>query len=74
MMNLWSVENAQHRLYFGRYLCRSWNSSHAEDEHLMTFKIHYMREDNLPDGSEKAAEKVTIWSHYCFNAPQEDNR
>jgi len=40
----------------------------------MTFKIHYMREDNLPDGSEKAAEKVTIWSHYCFNAPQEDNR
>jgi hypothetical protein len=73
MMNLWSVENAQHRLYFGRYLCRSWNSSHAEDEHLMTFNIYYMREDTLPDGSEKAPEKVTLWSHYCFELPSEDS-
>jgi hypothetical protein len=74
MMNLWSVENAPHRLYFGRYLCRSWNSSHAEDEQLMTFNIYYMREDTLPDGSEKTPERVAIWNHYCFESPPEDHK
>lgn len=72
MMNLWLTMNQKHRLYYGRYLCRNWNTSRSEGEHLMTFEIHYMREDTLPDGSEKAPERVTIWSHYCFDLPAED--
>jgi len=32
-----------------------------------------MREDTLPDGSEQAPERITIWSHYCFDLPPESN-
>lgn len=71
MMNIWVASNEAYRLYFGQYLCRLWNG--AENRHLpkslAKFEIAYMREDNLPDGKVKPAEKVTLWQHYCFDVP-----
>ncbi|NBW40437.1 HTTM domain-containing protein [bacterium] len=66
MMNLWQKENERHRLYYGRYLCRSWNSRHATDKQLMTFKMVFMWEQTQPDGSEAEPEEVILWNHYCF--------
>ena len=64
-MNLWSASNSQHRLYYARWLCLTWNKRHPATEQLDEFTIYYMREDTLPDRIAKP-EKVSIWHHYCF--------
>jgi len=65
--NLWLRDFAQARLYYARYLCRTWNAAHGGDEELRTFDIVYMREDTPPPGRPSPlAEPVTIWQHDCF--------
>jgi predicted DCC family thiol-disulfide oxidoreductase YuxK len=67
MMNLWSSNYSAYRLYYGQYLCRTWNNSHTEnDRKLENFKIIYMREDTLPDYQTPTVVPTTIWEHYCF--------
>jgi predicted DCC family thiol-disulfide oxidoreductase YuxK len=66
MMNLWDKDNAEHRLYYGRYLCRLWNSQHRGEEELQTFKIYFMREGTLPNYQKSKVEKVLLWDHQCF--------
>ena len=56
----------QHRLYFGRYLCRRWNRGKTHNDQLTTFKVVYMREDTLPNGKTSTPKKVEIWHHDCF--------
>lgn len=65
MMNLWLKEHTKSRLYFAKYLCRSWNTNHSGEETLNKLKIYFLREDTLPDG-EKPPEKVLLWDHDCF--------
>lgn len=66
MVNIWSKSMSEYRLYFGRYLCRTWNRDVVhEDLRLKTFEIIYMREDTLPD-READPVPVSIWSHACF--------
>jgi len=65
LMNLWSAANSKHRLYYGRYLCRSWNLNRQFDKQLLTFKIYYMKELSTIKGPKKP-EKVLIWTHNCF--------
>ncbi len=66
MMNLWLVSYSAHRLPYGRYLCRNWNSSHSGAEQLESFEIHFMKEEILGDGSKRPAEKTLLWKHRCF--------
>lgn len=70
MMNLWSKDFSQFRLYYGRYLCRLWNDHHKGGEQLDHFSINYMRQDTRPNG-EAPPQKVDLWDHYCFNMPAE---
>jgi hypothetical protein len=71
MINLWLSENKEHRLYYGRYLCRKWEQEHGEKDKLQTFQIHYMREDSLPNYAVAPVEDVIIWNHWCYDKPQE---
>lgn len=66
MMNLWQVSFKEHRLYYARFLCRSWNASHPGMEQLDEFHIYYMKELTLPDYKPSTLEKVDVWHHYCF--------
>ncbi|HBL13133.1 MAG TPA: hypothetical protein DD379_17395 [Cyanobacteria bacterium UBA11162] len=71
MMNLWSKKNEKHRLYYGRYLCRNWNSKHKGSKQLKNFKIYFMLEKTLPNYQPPDVKKVMIWKHNCFKAPQD---
>ena len=66
MMTLALQPYAGLRLYYGRYLCREWNSSHPEPKQLETFEIVYMLERSLPYGQSPRAQKISIWKHHCF--------
>ena len=63
--NLYSSGQSDQRLYFGQYICRQWNGSHAGADTLKTFKIIYMREMTLPDYRQSKLEKVNLWDHTC---------
>ena len=65
MMNLWLRKNADHRLYYGKYLCRDWNAKHLEDESLETFQIIFVKERTLKN-TIADPERVNIWNHNCF--------
>lgn len=72
MMNLWKKKNKDHRLYFGRYLCREWNSRHKGEETLETFQIYFMLEKTLPPGQPTTIQKTKIWDHDCFKKPEKN--
>lgn len=66
---IWAASFADNRLYYGRYLCRSWNTRHAGGEQLDTFKIIYMLEKSVPYGETPTVEQFVLWRHGCFVAP-----
>ena len=66
MSNIWMAKNSHYRVYFGRYLCRDWNSDHDGLEELRTFSIVYMQEKTLPDYAESTVERFDLWNHDCF--------
>jgi hypothetical protein len=69
MMNLWMAKHSGQRLYYGKYLCRRWNSRHQGDNQLKTFKIFFMKETTGPEDPEPSATKTHLWTHYCFKQP-----
>ena len=66
MLTLWEARNADYRLYYGKYLCRSWNKDHKDGETLETFEIMFMREDTLLNNKEAKLKEILLWSHHCF--------
>lgn len=66
---IWSAQFADNRLYYGRWLCRSWNGRHQGGEQLKTFKIVYMLEMSVPQGQTPTVEQRVIWRHECFASP-----
>ena len=70
MMNLWSQKNAKHRLYYGQYLCRKWNSQHQGSKQLENFNIYFMLEKTMPNYQPEKLQKTLIWKHSCFPTPQ----
>lgn len=68
LMNISTDEYDSHRLYFGRYICRSWNSARTGDEKVDTFKVYFMLEKTRPPGEPRSEiQKQLIWDHYCFS-------
>ena len=65
MMNLWKKDYRHHRLYYGRYLCREWNSTHGAAAQLSTLQIYFMKETTQLD-TPSAPQKTLLWSHECF--------
>ena len=69
LMNLWQKNHSAHRLHYGRYLCRQWNTWHTRQKRLDTFRIYFMREDTLPHFQVAKPQKILLWRHYCFKKP-----
>jgi predicted DCC family thiol-disulfide oxidoreductase YuxK len=68
LMNLYLIANADYRLYYGRYLCRSWNERRAEDgpDFLETFEIFFMMRTNvLWTEPPREHQKILLHSHHC---------
>jgi hypothetical protein len=64
--NIRTEEHADQRLYLGWYICRQWNTRHANSEQLTTFKITYMLETTLPNYQRATPQKEVLWEHSCF--------
>lgn len=67
---IWSAEFSSNRLYLGRYLCRSWNSTHSGNEQLNTFKLTYMLERSVAPPEVPKVEQYVLWRHECFGQPK----
>ncbi len=68
--NLIQDKYENHRLYFGQYLCRTWNSKHIGEDRVNTFQVYFMLEKSTAPGNPKPIpEKTLIWDHYCFSKP-----
>jgi hypothetical protein len=63
---IWSAEYSSNRLYYGRFLCRSWNNKHPADQRLNSFRIIYMLEMSVPEGQTPRVEERVLWEHDCF--------
>ncbi len=62
-------EFAPHRLWFGKYLCRSWNADKLvenRDQRLLRFKLHFIVERTPPPGQVAQTERQVLWQHECF--------
>lgn len=57
-----------YRLYFGKYICRTYNNDKPRGgKRLQSFKIYFMRDKTPPPGQESPPiKKYEIWSHACF--------
>jgi hypothetical protein len=66
LRNIWERDHANHRLYYGQYLCRTWNATHHGKETLENFQVFYMKEETRPGGNIAPPEKVMLWTHRCF--------
>ncbi len=60
-----SAPYAASRLYYGRFLCRSWNSPGSARPRLKTFRIIYMMEMSVPEGQTPRIEQRMLWQHDC---------
>ena len=70
MMNIWSRDNSDWRLYYGRYLTRKWNSVHSGGKLARKFTIYFMMHRTLLNGQRSDLQKVPIWNHHCFDTPE----
>ena len=67
LMKIWLKKNKEHRLYFGKYLCRRWNRGLMDhSKKLKQFKIYFMKQTIVDSTSLAPPEPVSIWSHHCF--------
>jgi predicted DCC family thiol-disulfide oxidoreductase YuxK len=66
MMNIWQKSKKAHRLYYGKYLCRTFNEDRPDSRRLQRFDIVFMKERTMPPGEPTSVQKVTIWQHDCF--------
>ncbi len=71
MMNLWLKTKKGYRLWYGKYLCRTWNER-ADVERLAAFDIVFMKEKTGAPGETLPIEKMTVWQHDCFGGAKED--
>jgi hypothetical protein len=62
---VWSAQFASSRLYYGRFLCRSWNRADSPGPRLRTFRIVYMLEMSVPEGQSPRVEQRVLWQHDC---------
>lgn len=73
MMSLWLKDKAGLRLYFGKWLCRSWNEERTEQKKLARFDVVFFHERTPPPDAVATVEKLVIWQHECFGkAPVSD--
>lgn len=72
LTNTWLKNYYDYRLYFGRYLCRMWNTQQQDhDMKIDTIYIYYMLEMTPPPGSQVGEPREELlWRHYCYEKPE----
>lgn len=66
LTNLRDRNRKEHRLYYGKWLCRSWNEHRDEAKKLASFDIIFMRMHSVLPGQEGTPERQVLWHHECF--------
>jgi len=68
LMNLSLNENTEYRLYYGRYLCRSWNfgRQNYDPALLLRFDIYFMAHQNSIQHPPTGFNRDLLWHHECF--------
>jgi len=68
LMNLSLSENTDYRLYYGRYLCRSWNlgRQNYDPAMLVRFDIYFMAHQNSIQHPPTGFNRDLLWHHECF--------
>ncbi|PYY15322.1 MAG: hypothetical protein DMG60_18010 [Acidobacteria bacterium] len=68
LMNLSLRENTDYRLYYGRYLCRSWNTGRQSYDPavLVRFDIYFMAHQNSIQHPPTGFNRDLLWHHECF--------
>jgi hypothetical protein len=65
MLNLAASQHAGVRLFYGRYLCLSWNREHFGSDTLEAFKVYFMKERVVAWSAPVFVKKEVIWEHEC---------
>ena len=74
LMNLWLGQHSDHRLHYGRYLCREYNSKNFGTDRVQSFWMYYMIEESPAPGEEqKGIYPSKIHEHICYY-PEEENK
>ena len=74
LMNLWLGQHSDHRLHYGRYLCREYNSKNFGMDRVQSFWMYYMIEESPAPGEEqKGIYPSKIHEHICYY-PEEENK
>ncbi|MEC9308195.1 MAG: DCC1-like thiol-disulfide oxidoreductase family protein [Chloroflexota bacterium] len=67
LLTLYKAKYKDERLYYGKYICRSWNAPDVETEHdLTTFEIYFVEERTHPPGEAPTIERRRLWGHSCY--------
>lgn len=68
LMNLSLGQYEAYRLYYGRYLCRSWNTGRwpKDSTTLERFDIYFMGRQNSISDQNRPYSKDLLWHHECF--------
>jgi hypothetical protein len=68
LMNLYLPENSNYRLYYGRYICRSWNTERSANDPqiLVSFDIYFMGHQNSIAHPPVGFNRNLLWHHECF--------
>jgi len=68
LMNLSLGDYRAYRLYYGRYLCRSWNIGRwpKDSGALERFDIYFMGRQNSISDPNRPYSKDLLWHHECF--------
>jgi predicted DCC family thiol-disulfide oxidoreductase YuxK len=68
LLTLYKAKYKDERLYYGKYICRNWNTFDVETEHdLTTFEIYFVEERTHPPGETHTLERRRLWGHNCYH-------
>ena len=66
LVGLRDDETENRRLYFGKYICRTWNGWHPDGPlQLQSFDILVFEEGILPEGQRETPTQEVLWTHRC---------
>lgn len=63
---IYMQKNAEQRLPFGKWVCRSWESRHPGRAPLKSFQFLYIEETTQPDFEEGPEKEILLWDHRCY--------
>jgi len=70
MDRLRRTKNDEYRLQFGRYITRTWNTTHQNDDRIVRFQVYFITDSSEAD-SEFGSKKRLVWNHRCFKEGDE---